>query len=536
MTNNRIMLVEDEEITLFDLETSLKDMGYEVIGIAKSGLDAISMAKEKIPDLIIIDIILKGDMDGIEAATEINSNLEIPVIYLTAHGDYETLERAKKTGPFGYIIKPFKNEELNGTIQMALSKHEAELELRKNSDELILIANSVHDAIITSNENGNILFWNAGAKQVFGYDESEVIGKPLTILMPKQFQSSHDAGIKRVAKSGHSKLAGQILELEAARKNGEIFPIEMSLSTWKTGKSCYFAAVIRDISERKILEEKEQYAAFQSGVAEMSVTILHNIGNAIMGISHRASKMVEASRELQQTGEILGGMKSLLEKKRTSGMSDQEILSELEKILPNVGERLQELTKDVFAQNSQTIADGVEHISEIIKLHQDASHQETNSVQFKINTLFDNAIAIQVDDLQKCKIKTSVTIDPKVRNVCFPRNQLLQLMINLIKNSREAIQKRMETESLQGGEIGIIVALRGDNLEIRVKDNGCGINPEIKDSIFQHGFSTRKRGTGFGLHSAANFVQSLHGTIHIESDGVNQGAEMVVNFPDSCLE
>jgi CheY-like chemotaxis protein len=90
MSTKRIMLVEDEEITSFDLETSLKEMGYEVVGIATSGVDAISMATEHMPDLIIMDIILKGDMDGIEAATKINANLEIPMVYMTAHGDSET--------------------------------------------------------------------------------------------------------------------------------------------------------------------------------------------------------------------------------------------------------------------------------------------------------------------------------------------------------------------------------------------------------------------------------------------------------------
>jgi CheY-like chemotaxis protein len=122
MATKRILLVEDEEITSFDLETSLNEMGYEVVGTATSGVEAISMATEHMPDLLIIDIILKGDMDGIEAATQINTNQEIPVIYLTAHGDNETLERAKTTGPFGYIIKPFNDKELNSTIQMALTR------------------------------------------------------------------------------------------------------------------------------------------------------------------------------------------------------------------------------------------------------------------------------------------------------------------------------------------------------------------------------------------------------------------------------
>lgn len=535
MPIKRILLVEDEGITAMDLEASLNDLGYEVVGIATTGESAISLTTDREPDLILMDIKLKGEMDGIKAVEHIHAHFDVPVVYLTAHADQATLERAKKTSPFGYIVKPFNEVELNSTIQMALNKFAIEQEMKRNSDELQLIANAVKDAIIASDDSGNILFWNRGAGEMFGYEEKEVFEKPLTILMPEIFRAAHAAGINRVLQLGASKLADQVFELEALRKNGQTFPMEMSLSTWARGKKRFFAAVVRDISERRNMEEREQYAAFQSGVAEMSVAILHNIGNAIMGISHRAEKVAEASEELQQTGKILARMKGILDKKKAAGMSAPDILVELEKILTEVGARLQQLGTEVFAEHSKIITSGVRHIAEIIELHQDAARPEIQSVQFNLTELLNNAIAIQVDNLEKYGISTQVSVGPEVQIIFMPRSQLLQLMINLIKNSREAIQKRMKTDSQQG-LIQIRAALVDGEIELRVKDNGCGIDRQDLDKVFKYGFSTRKKSTGFGLHSVANFVQSQRGMIHAESAGVNQGAEFIIRFPANLLQ
>ena len=126
LTKAKLLIVEDESITAMDLRTRLTRLGYEVVGIATTGEDAVVMAQTAQPDLVLMDIRLDGDIDGIEAAKRIGANLAIPIIYLTAYADDATLARAKVTEPYGYILKPFEERELHTNISVALYKHEAE--------------------------------------------------------------------------------------------------------------------------------------------------------------------------------------------------------------------------------------------------------------------------------------------------------------------------------------------------------------------------------------------------------------------------
>ncbi len=126
MAEGRILVVEDEHIVAMGIKKMLKSLGYQVTGIASSGEDAISKAESTFPDLVLMDIMLKGDIDGIEAAREIISRFDLPVVYLSAYSDSKILERAKQTGPFGYIVKPFEERDLHSSIEMALHRQAVE--------------------------------------------------------------------------------------------------------------------------------------------------------------------------------------------------------------------------------------------------------------------------------------------------------------------------------------------------------------------------------------------------------------------------
>lgn len=136
MANERIMVVEDEWVVADDIVNSLENLGYTVTSVVSSGPEAIQKAGEDKPDIILMDIVLQGDMDGIEATKEIRSHFSIPVIYLTAYADKKVLERAKITEPFGYMIKPFEERELNIVIQMALYRRKMEEERERLLHEL----------------------------------------------------------------------------------------------------------------------------------------------------------------------------------------------------------------------------------------------------------------------------------------------------------------------------------------------------------------------------------------------------------------
>ena len=139
MSKINILITEDESIVAKDIQMSLKKLGYNVIGICNNGDDSIRTAEEQRPDIILMDIMLKGDMSGIEAADQIRKRLNIPIIFLTAYADESTLSKAKITEPYGYIIKPFKEIDLRTTIEMALYKHQKEDEVKKERDFLYSI-------------------------------------------------------------------------------------------------------------------------------------------------------------------------------------------------------------------------------------------------------------------------------------------------------------------------------------------------------------------------------------------------------------
>jgi CheY-like chemotaxis protein len=136
MTNAKIMIVEDEWIVAEDTQNRLQDLGYSVSSLASTGEEAIQKAEEDKPDLVVTDIVLEGEMDGIEVAKQIYSRFDIPFIYLTAYADDKILERIKITEPFGYIVKPFTNEDLKIAIELALYKHKVEGKRRKQIQDL----------------------------------------------------------------------------------------------------------------------------------------------------------------------------------------------------------------------------------------------------------------------------------------------------------------------------------------------------------------------------------------------------------------
>jgi len=179
MPKARILVVEDEAIIAKDLEWRLKSMGYEVPFVVASGEEAITRAEESKPDLILMDIMLPGAIDGIEAANQIRAKADIPIIYLTAYVDEEILERAKITEPFGYLIKPIGDRELHSNIELSIHKHKIDKKLRENEKWLSTVLSSIGDAVITTDTKGYIMSINPAAETLTGWKAEEAIGRPV---------------------------------------------------------------------------------------------------------------------------------------------------------------------------------------------------------------------------------------------------------------------------------------------------------------------------------------------------------------------
>ncbi|MBF0383253.1 MAG: response regulator [Magnetococcales bacterium] len=525
MSKKRIYIVEDEGITVMALEDSLASLGYTVCGNAASGIEALKGIKDSSPDLVLMDIVLQGEMDGIEVASKVYDEFHIPVVFLTAHSDSETLNRAKISKPYGYIVKPFEERELHSNIEIILYKHHLEQELDQNKERYWQLFEHSPEALCVINpEDKNFVEVNNSALRLFGYNRDEFVKQQLSDISLEPDEAKK-ADFNQPQTDDSSSLPHFF-----KKKNGSLFVGEIDAWSISHNNKQMLIASIRDISKRVEEEENERLAAFQAGVMELSSSLLHNIGNAIMGISHRAERLDEAAAELLETGNILSQVEALVEKKLAKGESHESILTDLLAAISETGINILELGQKRIQKDALRIKDGVGHIADIIEIQQHVAHPNFNATNFELKQLFEDAIAIQADTLEKYKINVILKVSDDIEKVDLPRGQLLQVMINLIKNGREAISSR--TDDVVGGKIYLIANIWQPGwLEIRVVDNGIGISPGNRDKIFKYGFSTKNRSTGFGLFSVRKFIVSLHGSIDVESGGFGKGCEFIIRLP-----
>lgn len=179
MKKSRILVVEDESIVARNIQNRLTKLGYDVCGVTSTGEEAINLAKELQPDLILMDIVLRGGIDGIDAAKLIRSQFDIPIIYLTAHADLGTIKRATYTEPFGYILKPFKIKEIQSAIEIALHKHKAESRIKNRKKAISNALKILGYSIIAVDRDLNITFLSESAEKMTGWTTDEAIDKNL---------------------------------------------------------------------------------------------------------------------------------------------------------------------------------------------------------------------------------------------------------------------------------------------------------------------------------------------------------------------
>lgn len=176
MRSTNIMVVEDELIVAEDLTRWLMTLGYTIAARAMTGRDAVQRCEATRPDLVLMDILLPGDMDGIQAAEEIRRRFDIPVVFITASSDDATLARAKVSEPFGYILKPFDERGLYSTIEMALYKHQSEKRMRESEERFRLMFENAPVPFHALDADGHVLRVNKAWLELFGYAQDEVVG------------------------------------------------------------------------------------------------------------------------------------------------------------------------------------------------------------------------------------------------------------------------------------------------------------------------------------------------------------------------
>lgn len=256
-----VLVVEDNPDIAVGLQDLLQHDGYEVT-LAATCAAATALVLQKRFNAILLDLGLP-DGDGLDVLKDVQRrDPSLPVIIVTAHIAQERTVGSLGKGAFAYLTKPYNREELRQTLRRAIGVKElavkaerAEQSLTESEHRFESLVESASDGIVVANGRGIVVSWNRAASRLFGYSTEEIIGQPLTVIMPPRYREAHERGMARIEATGKGRLIGSVVELHGLRKNGDEFPIELSLATWKTANGSYYSGIIRDISERKKAEQ-----------------------------------------------------------------------------------------------------------------------------------------------------------------------------------------------------------------------------------------------------------------------------------------
>lgn len=442
--------------------------------------------------------------------------------------DRDYTMRAEKSGDdeVGALTDAFN--QMLGQIQ---SQNTA---LRESEERFRSVAESAADAIIIADGDERTLSWNKGARLMFGYEADEIQGQPLSQLVAASYRATYAAGMKGLQENGSVESSGPAMELFGVRKDGTEFPLEMAMSTWTTGSGSFFSGVIRDVSERKTAEvtlrDSQQRLLETSrlaGMAEVATGVLHNVGNVLNSVNVSAGLVVEKLRrskvpKLGRAAALLTERNGDLGDYLTNDPNGQKIPGYLAKLSQYLVEENAELVTEV-----DLLARHIEHIKEVVAVQQSYAKVSGVFENLPADQLVEDSIAMNIGAFERHGIVLDRRFSPSPP-VRVDRHRVLQILINLLRNAKYALDEVQRIDK----RITITIALANETMvRISVADNGIGIVQEDLARIFGHGFTTRRDGHGFGLHSGALAAEEMGGSLSVHSLGLRRGATFTLELP-----
>ncbi len=517
MSKRRILVVEDDNLLAGEIRNTLNGLGYEVSGTASSGEEAISRAAEMHPDLVLMDIVLKGNVDGVRAAEHISSHFGIPVVYLSARADDATLRRARITEPYGYILKPFEKRELHTNIEIALYRHRTEKELRERERALqsdiatrkkteealreseeryrILIENA-HDMIQSVAPDGRFVFVNSAWCSTLGYTREEVRTLTLFDVLHPDCKTHCSEIFRRV-------MSGEPVDNVAVTfvgKDGRCIDAEGNVSVRSVGgKVIATQGIFRDVTERKKAEMERARLETQL----LHVQKMEAIGVLSGGIAHEFNNILTV---------ILGYGELLLQ-----GIGQDSPLRPYMEMIHTSAMRATHLTQSLLAYSRKQIMN--------------SKPMDLNETVRNVGGLLSRLIGENIE------LRTIPAAEEVV--VLADSGQIEQVLMNLATNARDAMP--------EGGLLTIEIARAplddgfvkvhgygkpGLYGVIRVRDTGIGMNDAVRERIFEPFFTTKEsgKGTGLGLAMVYGIIKQHNGYIEVQS-APGKGTAFTIYLP-----
>ena len=498
MAERVILIAEDETLVAMDIERIVRASGYAVAAVVDTGASAIAEAERTRPDLILMDVRLKGELDGIEAARRIRASRDVPVVFLTAYADPATVARAREVTPHGYLSKPFEERELQRMIDLALARSESERSGRERAARALweseeryrVLLDAVHDyGLLLVDEQGLVAAWNPGAERVYGWTAAEMIGAPLLRIYPPEAASRETlvAELDALRRSGRTETEEWRIRKDGARIWNRI--VNTAVRD-QGGTIRGFAGVYQDLTARRELEKKLLRAQRFDAIGKLAGGIAHDFNNMLMIVLSRCDDLLRLAPASETERRYIENIKQAA--LRSADLTRQLLATARREILRPEVVDLSELVASTMRLLERSIGEDIHIVTELV------------SPSWTIHA------------------------DP---------SKLHQVILNLALNARDAMPGggalTVETRNLHVGSdyVKLHPALsEGDYALLLVSDTGCGIASEDRERIWEPFFSTKTMGTGLGLSVVRGIVEQMGGQIWMYSEP-GQGTSFKIFFP-----
>lgn len=493
----RIYLVEDERLVALDIRNHLINIGHDVIGVSYSGEDCLEKIEGLKPDLILMDINLDGNLTGIETANIIHETKNVPIVFLTAYTDDQTLIDIKKTGYYGYVTKPFKQIDLKTEIQFTYDRFLKLLKIKeaqdfstqtlKQTEEFFeQVVNNVSDIIYRIDLKGYFTYVNSSAIQQTGFSKEELMHMKYTNLISLEFKQKAFFFFKNIFQN---KVENSYFEFPLVTKNNSEIWIGQKIHLLKYDNSIVgFQVVARDITQEKIFKE-------QLIIAKK---------NAEKTAQVKSQFLANMSHEIRTPLNGIIGLNHLLEKTE---------LTEKQRSYTNA-----------ISRSSAQLMGIINDVLDLSKI--EAGKMDSIKTEFDIHELLRSVVSILEIRANEKNLSLSTEIDSDVPQfVIGDEIHLNQILYNILGNAIKFTEK---------GEVKLKVTLIEDfddekTIQFTITDSGIGMEEEVKEKIFDaftqaESETTRKfGGTGLGLAIVQNLVELQGGTIDVKSK-LNHGS------------
>jgi PAS domain S-box-containing protein len=394
--------------------------------------------------------------------------------------------------PFGVLgahtirRRDFHPEDINflasvaHVLSQAIERRASELAIRKSESWLRNLVVTTQDAVVSIDQRGCVVLFNPAAEQIFGYTAAEIAGRKVTLLMAEPYASEHDGYIARYETTGQARAIGRIRTVTARRKNGELFPIELSVTEISSDENVHYAAFIRDISEKVKLQAQLVESQRLAAIGTLAAKVGHELGNPLNGMSLTIQ---------------------LLEQRLApaSALPENQVGTTLSRLKSEIA-RLNLLLRDFRALSRR---------------------EKFEFRKTSVHALMTEALELELPRLSELGIEVRFDFPAGLPAVTVDLDKMKQVILNLVNNSADAMP--------QGGKLILRAMASANALVLEISDTGVGISPDV--DIFESFFTTKPHGTGIGLAVVREMVQGHGGTVSYRSEPGN-GTSFFITLPN----